>query len=156
MSGNKPRYESLCDQLQAVFDGEPWYGDSLIAKLEMIRAEVEEPSDLNKTASYVQHLINWRQFVIKKLIGDIDFDITLNTTADWTDINIEHFEAWDHLLELLRDTQNQLVTLIRSLSNEVLIKQVPGKDYSFEHMLHGLIQHEVYHTGQIAVYWKNR
>ena len=156
MSGNKPRCESLCKQLQAVFDGEPWYGDSLIAKLELIRAQAEEPFELNKTASYVQHLINWRQFVIKKLMGDIDFDITLNTTADWKDIIIDHFEAWDHLLELLGDTQNQLVTLIGSLSNEVLIKQVPEKGYSFVHMLHGLIQHEVYHTGQIAVYWKNR
>lgn len=150
------RSQSLSDQLQVVLDGDPWYGESLVTKLLNIRAEAQHPKELNKTASFIRHLINWRQFVIKKLEGDISFDITLNTTADWTAINIDHFETWDDLIEVLKKSQNQLLTLIESLPDEALMKQVPGKDYSFEHMLHGLIQHEVYHTGQIAVYWKNR
>lgn len=148
--------QSLISQFKEVFNGEPWYGDALVTKLDLIRKGTNKPQDLNKTASYVQHLINWRQFTIKKLAGDIEFDITLNTVADWSDITIDDFSEWHQLIETLTSTQQQLLRLIGKLSSEELQQQVPGKDYNFEYMLHGLIQHEVYHTGQIAVYWKNR
>lgn len=125
-----------------------------MSKLHTIREEAASPEALNKSASYIQHLINWRQFVIKKLLGDLDFDIELNTKADWSDVTIEQFADWDSLIETLRQSQKQLTALIGDQSDEALQLQVPGKKYNRKHMLQGLIQHEVYHTGQISVYWK--
>lgn len=148
--------QSLVDQLFEIFKGEPWYGDSLMKKLMKIRQEAEIPQALNLTASYIQHLINWRQFVIKKLKGEAEFDIQLNSVSDWTDISIQQFSDWDRLINQLTLSQNELIDLIKRQSNDTLKAQVPGKGYSIEYMVHGLIQHEVYHTGQIAVYWKNR
>ena len=148
--------QSLIGQLQEVFDGSPWYGDSLKDKLQVIRKEAKEPVDLNKVASYVQHLINWRQFVIKKLTGDAAFDIVLNTEADWANITIKQYKDWDQLLEELTHSQQQLISHIEKVSDEEMRSQIPGKNYGFEHMVHGLVQHEVYHTGQIAVHWKYR
>lgn len=112
------------------------------------------PEALNKSASYIQHLINWRQFVIKKLQGEADFDIELNTKADWSDVTIEQFVDWDLLIETLKQSQRQLTALIGDQSDEALHLQVPGKKYNYKYMLQGLIQHEVYHTGQRAVFWK--
>jgi hypothetical protein len=37
-----------------------------------------------------------------------------------------------------------------------LAEQVPGKDYDFYHMLHGAVQHALYHAGQIALLKKVR
>ncbi len=148
--------QSLTDQLIEIFEGEPWYGESLMKKLHKIRQEASSPQVLNKTASYVQHLISWRQFVIRKLEGDAEFDIQLNTPSDWKHVSIEQFSDWDTLLTHLTDSQNRLLDLLQKQTDTALKSQVPGKDYSLEYMLHGLIQHDVYHTGQIAVYWKNR
>ncbi len=148
--------QSLVEQFREIFDGQPWYGESLILKLNKIRDEANQPEDLSKTASFIQHLINWRQFAIQKLQGNAEFDIVLNTDADWTDITIAQFEDWELLLLKLDNTQNQLLELLGGKTDESLKETVPGKAYSFIQMLHGLLQHDVYHTGQIAVYWKHK
>ena len=36
------------------------------------------------------------------------------------------------------------------MSNDELGMPVPGKNYSNSFMLHGLIQHHLYHAGQMA------
>ena len=148
--------QSLLTQLTEVYEGEPWYGEPLTSKLNKIRQEAASPSDLNKTASYVQHLINWRKFVMEKFQGHAEFDFELNSKADWTEIDLQQFSDWDHLIAELRVTQEELIQLISHQNDDGLFLKVPGKNYTYAHMLHGLIQHEVYHTGQIAVYWKNR
>jgi len=37
-----------------------------------------------------------------------------------------------------------------------LAEMVPGKEHSVYYMLHGVIQHDLYHAGQIAVLKKAR
>ena len=41
--------------------------------------------------------------------------------------------------------------MIAALPEPRLRDQVPGKDYDFYFMLHGVVQHELYHAGQIAI-----
>ena len=38
-----------------------------------------------------------------------------------------------------------------SWTNEGLAKTVPGSNFTFKQMLHGLIHHNLYHTGQINI-----
>jgi hypothetical protein len=37
------------------------------------------------------------------------------------------------------------------VDEEDLAEQVPGKEHSVYTMLHGIIQHDLYHAGQIAL-----
>ena len=52
--------------------------------------------------------------------------------------------------ELVRGNQ-QLRQAILGLSEERLRDTVPGKGYSVYYMLHGAVQHDLYHAGQIAL-----
>ena len=48
-------------------------------------------------------------------------------------------------------THGDLVNTVAALSDARLCDRVPGKQYDFYHMLHGIAQHELYHAGQIAI-----
>jgi hypothetical protein len=59
--------------------------------------------------------------------------------------------AWLSALENLKQRHAELTQGVLSMPDFRLISQVPGKDYDFYHMLHGAVQHELYHAGQIAL-----
>jgi hypothetical protein len=58
---------------------------------------------------------------------------------------------WKKTLAALRTAQNDLHRAISALPESRLKKVVPGKRYSLYFMLHGLVQHDLYHAGQIAL-----
>jgi hypothetical protein len=46
---------------------------------------------------------------------------------------------------------DELLEAVSSFSESRLDETVPGASYSFYNMLHGLVQHDLYHAGQIAI-----
>src|SRR5882672_7872565 len=49
----------------------------------------------------------------------------------------------------------EITSHIAALADERLRETVPGKDYTVEQMLRGLVRHHVYHAGQIALLKKS-
>lgn len=58
---------------------------------------------------------------------------------------------WRRAVAQLKRTHEDLVKTVAALPDSRLDDRVPGKRYSFRFMLHGVVQHELYHAGQIAV-----
>ncbi len=58
---------------------------------------------------------------------------------------------WNELLACWNQSRDLLEDKIRRFPIEDLAKQVSGRSYSYETMLHGLVQHVIYHSGQIAM-----
>jgi uncharacterized damage-inducible protein DinB len=64
--------------------------------------------------------------------------------------------AWRRTIEQARKVHNELVQAVEAFPDERLAEKVPGKKsepdwYDFYYMLHGVVQHELYHAGQIAL-----
>jgi hypothetical protein len=59
--------------------------------------------------------------------------------------------AWRKTVAQTKRTHDLLVKTVAGLSDSRLRDRVPGKRYDFYHMLHGIVQHELYHAGQIAI-----
>ncbi|MGB0110423.1 MAG: DinB family protein, partial [Terriglobales bacterium] len=62
--------------------------------------------------------------------------------------------AWRKALAQVRRGHEELVAAVASLPDSRLEDVVPGKEgahYNFYYMLHGVVQHELYHAGQIAL-----
>ena len=59
--------------------------------------------------------------------------------------------AWRKALSQTKRTHQSLIKTVAALPDERLLDRVPGKPYDFYHMLHGIVQHELYHAGQIAL-----
>jgi len=145
--------EHIVNNLKACFDGKPWYGMSLMEKLDSISWKIvnDQKYSSKSIAVLVQHIINWRIFLLKKLDGDAEYDLKIDGPTDWTYIQIENQEEWDQLKRHLRQTQNELLKKLSDVSEALLEKQVPGKNYTFLPILTSISQHDIYHLGQIAM-----
>ena len=60
-------------------------------------------------------------------------------------------EAWRATLERLKAAHRELAADVAKLGDSDLIGRVPGKDHTVLTMVHGIIEHDAYHGGQIAI-----
>lgn len=143
----------IVNNLKECFDGKPWYGMSLMEKLDSISWKIanDQKYSSKSIAVLVQHIINWRIFLLKKLDGDVDYDLKIDGPTDWTHIHIENQEKWNELKNHLRQTQNELLEKLSGISEAFLKEQVPGKSYTFLPIVTSISQHDIYHLGQIAM-----
>jgi uncharacterized damage-inducible protein DinB len=142
------------------FFDQPWYGKSMTEILNSIDYKIvtQKPyPEAHSILDLVLHIEVWHIFVIKKLDKE-DYSIDLNTPQDW--IPNEHISEkdWCNLIQSLTNSQNELLKRLKKLSQKDLSTKVPSKyDCDFENMIFGIMQHDIYHLGQIAYLqkWNN-
>ncbi|WP_165776547.1 DinB family protein [Maribacter sp. 4G9] len=146
-------FEHIVQNLCTCFDGKPWYGVSLMEKLGQVPWEIvnDQVYGNKSIAVLVQHIINWRIFVVKKLDGDAAYDLIIDSNEDWTPIHIESKKEWENLMNDLRQSQTQLLEKLALQDEAVLHKRVPGKKYTFGPIITSISQHVIYHLGQISM-----
>lgn len=144
----------LISALHNSFNGKPWYGDPIMEILNKIRFEyviITPENSNNSIAKIVAHMIQWRNFANEKLNGNNSFDIELNSKDDWPDVHIQNKKDWDELLESLINSQKFIINALEKVdSPDFLTKNCPGRTYNFEFLIDGIIQHDIYHIGQIG------
>jgi len=145
--------EHIIHNLKESFDGKPWYGISMMEKLNAIPWEIvnDEKYESKSIAVLVQHIINWRIFLLKKLEGDTYYDLKIDSPEDWTETYIKTADQWEVLKAKLVESQENLLEKLSRATSELLEKQVPGKKYTFLPILTSISQHDIYHLGQIAM-----
>ena len=79
----------------------------------------------------------------------------LTDEEDWPPVNDTSEAAWKNTKQLLVENHSQLLTAIANVDesrlNEPIIKD-PNTPYSSVYVtLHGGVQHDLYHAGQIAM-----
>ena len=60
-------------------------------------------------------------------------------------------DDWERIVENFSDGHAKLYEAVLPLEDSQLSDPVRGCDYDTSFMLHGVIQHDLYHTGQIAL-----
>ena len=141
----------LIDQFRRTFDGAAWHGPNLLSTLRDLPPEKRTAriGDSHNPAELVHHMKAWRRFAIRKLTGDKDYEVS--EQDNFPIINSVDDEQWQHLLDELAYTQHRLLVLLEQIDERQLERQVPGRDYNFSTLLHGIVHHDVYHLGQIAL-----
>lgn len=144
---------TIIHDLEECFDGRPWYGDSLMGKLDSLDWQYVNERRYGKKsiAVLVRHILNWRVFVLKKLEGDFEYDLVIDGPNDWTQVNITTKEEWEGLKSELKQTQEDILGILSNSSDDLLEQKVPGKKYTFGNVLPSIAQHDIYHLGQIAM-----
>ena len=138
--------------LQAVYDGNPWYGRNIIQICSEINATtaLRKPNDQHSILELLYHMITWREFIISRLQAGSDKTMKYFEENDWRKLDHSDESLWDKGLKLFEDTQMLLVRLLDNLNDEILKQQVAEREYNYRALLHGIIQHDIYHLGQIA------
>ena len=77
---------------------------------------------------------------------------TLPPDQDWPAAPEPSESGWRHALDQLAQAQRGLEEQVRKLTDDRLREKVLGDvPYSIYTMLHGVVQHNLYHAGQIAL-----
>lgn len=145
--------ETIKEQLAIVFDGDPWYGSSITTVLESVdpgRVFDLPGNGMHSIAELVAHMITWREFTERRLREDGDYLPEQEQSFDWQRFSGEKKRVWKIMIERLNANQQNLLTLLDQHDDTLLARTVAGKPYTFHYLLTGLLQHDLYHLGQIV------
>jgi uncharacterized damage-inducible protein DinB len=143
--------ELIVDQLQHAYSGKAWHGPSLQELLTGVSTEQALARPIAEGHSIwelTMHIGVWMSAARRRLAGD---PAKLTPQEDWPLVDGGSPDAWRQTLAALEQEHNQLRAAVRSLPESSLENQAPGKNHTVEFMLHGVIQHNLYHAGQIAL-----
>jgi uncharacterized damage-inducible protein DinB len=144
----------IADQLRRAFRGEAWHGDSLFEILDGITAAQAAARPIKNAHSIwelVLHIAAWDGAVRRRLGGEA---LTLSDEQNFPPVTDTSDSAWRKALEHVRRVHDELVAAVSAFPDSRLDQKVPGKDPDYDtfyYMLHGVVQHELYHAGQIAL-----
>jgi uncharacterized damage-inducible protein DinB/heme-degrading monooxygenase HmoA len=143
--------ERIQDQLRRAFEGEAWHGPALRELLSETTAKQADRRTIpgaHTIWELVLHIGAWDQVVRRRLEGERVTD--LPPEQDWPAAPGGD-AAWQEAVTALERGQQRLRERVREFPDSRLGDTVPGMNYSFYTMLHGVIQHDLYHAGQIAI-----
>jgi len=134
--------------LRHTYEKHAWHGPAVKEVLENISAE-QAKTRLPGTHSIeelVAHMTAWRTFVTRKLEGDLDYKV-----AD--ESNFPTSISWPDALSDLDISQTRLLAAVTSFDVSKLHEKVAhaNNDYTYYTLMHGIIHHDLYHIGQIAL-----
>lgn len=140
----------LADQMRLAYDGDAWHGPSLVSLLEQVPAgrAYEHPIDgAHSPAELVAHAAFWKEVVRRRTEGDAVADAN---HRDWPRLDRSTM-TWKALRQRLDAAHAELLLRVEGLDDHRLSEPVPGQAISLYVMLHGVVQHDIYHAGQLAM-----
>lgn len=139
------------DQLRRAFEGTAWHGPSLkeiLADISSDKAAANPIPGLHSIWEIVLHITAWDGIVKRRLGGEI---VEPSDQEDWPAIQDRSDQAWGQAVQELERGHQALRETVSLIDDARLAEIVPGTNYSVYFMLHGVIQHDLYHAGQIAL-----
>lgn len=142
-------------QLKRAYQGEAWHGPSLRELLDGVTAEqaaARPIPDAHSIWELVNHIIAWEQIAKRRLEGDPVAEVS--NEMNFPVVTGISEKAWQATLHALADSNQALRDSIKAMGqigDAKLEEIVPGTAYSNYVLLHGVIQHNLYHAGQIAL-----
>lgn len=148
----KTRITAISELLSTSFHGGAWHGPSLMELVEKLKVKEAEfkAGNIHTIAELLYHITSWRIFALKKIAGDAKYNIE-SEKQNFGDLrSIDELELESLMMELTL-TQDELGNILKEKEDDFLAEIVPGAEYTFETLLHGIIHHDIYHSGQIAI-----
>lgn len=137
--------------IEDAYNGSPWIDISLLPVLKTISAEqaaTKVSPKWNTIWEIVNHIISWRENVLKRVQGEV-----IKTPADnyFVAVKDTSSNAWANTLEKLEASQRNWINFLPHFKEKDFEKIYPNNGLSYYEHIHGIIQHDIYHLGQIVL-----
>lgn len=142
----------IAEQLKNAYEGDPWFGRNIKTLLEEAgKVDVfHKPGGQHSILELLWHMILWRAFTISRIRFDRSKSVRYWEENDWRKLDPADKTLWKKGLQEFARVHNELVEVLQQQNDDLLIQMVPDRRYNFRKLLHGIVQHDIYHTGQIA------
>jgi uncharacterized damage-inducible protein DinB len=146
-----PEKKRTLELLDRAFRAKAWHGPSLLETLEGVNAATAAQrvvKDAHTIWELVDHVASWNVIVAERLAGkkphispDLNFPPTPRPTP----------AAWKKSLARLAASQRRFRAAVAKFPERQLGRIRPGTKTSWNVLIHGQMQHQLYHAGQIAM-----
>ena len=144
--------QSIIKNLENTLNGQPWFGRAvfeLLGEIDESKVSVKPNNTEHSMLELLWHMNTWASFTLAHLetlgeeeLKDIEAD-------DWRTIDpAKH--SWQMGMAELKSIHKKIAEKLVTKEDPFLKGIVPGRKFNFRFMLNGLIQHNIYHAGQIA------
>lgn len=134
-----------------LFNGDPWLDITILGTLSGIMPEkaAKKPAyGGNSIWEITNHVVSWREAVLARIHGAPG-----NTPSHnyFLPVNDTSAEAWKMTLEALEKSQETWLGFLLKVSEDDLQRQYLDSDYTVYDLIHGILQHDAYHLGQLTL-----
>jgi hypothetical protein len=146
----------IAEQLRRAFGGDAWHGPSLgelLADVNHQQAVSRPLAAAHSIWELALHISVWTAHARASMKGVAmpPFVEKMPQEQNWPEIKDSGPSAWKQTVDNTLREGRGLATAIESFGDERLGETVPGRDYAFYNLFHGIVQHSIYHGGQIAI-----
>jgi len=141
----------IVKQFQRGFEGQAWHGPALLELLNGVDARDAAARPIPSAHSIweiVLHIAAWKGAGVRRLKGD---RAELSDAEDWPSVAETTDEAWQNAKAGLTKIHQQLLEAIGRLDDPRLDEPIVEGLSTVYATLHGILQHDLYHAGQIAI-----
>lgn len=151
--------DRLLSALRRVHDGEPWHGPSraqVLADVSAAEATWRPAPGVHTLWEIVLHMRSWTQEVLRRAEGGVPAD---PAEGDWPSMPSPADDAaWREAQRFLDNAHAALVRFVAQMQDDARAARVaerptdpPGHAITQRAMIRSLAEHDVYHTGQLAL-----
>ncbi len=147
--------ESLADQLERAFRGGAWHGPAVaetLAGIDETAAAARPLPGAHTIWEIVHHLTVWNDVPRRRLDGERLQN--LPPERDWPPVHDTSAEAWRAALAALEEAHAAFHARVLEAADEQLDDPVTGSESTVRGTIFGVLQHNGYHAGQIALLCK--
>lgn len=134
-----------------MYNEEPWIDVTIKGTLENMLAEKAAKKispQLNSIWEITNHIIRWKENILQRVQGH-----AINSPANnyFEPIIDQSEKAWQNTLETLMNVQLQWTRWVEKMNEADLEKIYPDNNATYYKNIHGILQHDAYHLGQIVL-----
>jgi uncharacterized damage-inducible protein DinB len=143
----------IIKSFKATLSGQPWFGRAVYEILKDVDESKVNTKPNGKEHSMIEllwHINTWAEFTLGSLENRTVEQMKTIEANDWRNIDPK-IHTWKKGIEQLKAIHNKIIELIKQKEDDGFLSDiVPLRKYNFRFLLNGLIQHNIYHLGQVA------
>jgi hypothetical protein len=144
--------KQIASEVRRAVSGPMWHGPSIseaLAGVTYVAANTRPVGGAHSIWEIALHVASWADIVRGRLGPTAMRDPV--RSRDWPPVPSPSPATWRIAVEQIGSAYDALATHVDSLDPTDFGRIVPGRDYTVETMIRGVIEHGAYHAGQIVI-----
>jgi len=146
------RGQRIADSIERAVSGPVWHGPplvDLIGDVGAADAAAHPVAGAHSIWELVLHMTAWAEIARQRLATEPPPPPT--DEQDWPPVGDRSAESWRAAIERLKDAHRELAGEVSAMDDKRIVDRLAGRDHTALVMLHGVIEHDAYHGGQVAI-----
>lgn len=143
---------SVILSFESLLNGQPWFGRSMYEILDETDSKkvfIKPNGTEHSLAELLWHMNTWADFTLKRVQKDNSYDLRAAEELDWRIIDPK-LHSWRKGIKEFKSLHTLIIKELKKKEDAFLEEKVDYRNYNFRFLLNGLVQHDIYHLGQIA------